>query len=434
MIAEVIIKVYKLTSLLLVQAVILAACVLTNAAANAATYYVATTGNDSNPGTFAQPFRTIQKGTSSLQSGDTLYLRGGTYDQEITSVFPGGSSGAHTIISGYASENPVLRPTTDPGGVGYLVFNFNAFVTYQNFTIDVRGLPLPPAGQLGGTNCMALYGNNLVSGITCIAPSHDGIVIFGDNITVRNSLVQDCGAVTTSLGDTKGIGIHGSGTNVLVEGNIVEGCRAGGIALHQGAQTNVTVRNNIIRNFGTKSTWPQTPGGSPQYGTGITFGHGTNYYAYNNLIYAGGNANNGAANQCFLGWGDGRGGGSYWYFYNNTCHDMDVGVQLYDIVTNMTARNNIFSNMGRVDLLGTGANNTNSNYATNPVFVNPAAGNFHLKPGSPGIGLGVNLSSVFTTDLDGVSRGSSYDIGAYQYVSSGAVSRPSTPVNLQVGR
>src|SRR5262249_45232346 len=44
------------------------------------TYYVATNGNDSNPGTISQPFRTIKKGIGILNAGDTLYIRSGTYN------------------------------------------------------------------------------------------------------------------------------------------------------------------------------------------------------------------------------------------------------------------------------------------------------------------------------------------------------------------
>jgi hypothetical protein len=43
------------------------------------TYYVATNGNDNNPGTLSQPWATWQKGFNSISQGDTLYIRGGTY-------------------------------------------------------------------------------------------------------------------------------------------------------------------------------------------------------------------------------------------------------------------------------------------------------------------------------------------------------------------
>lgn len=41
--------------------------------------YVATNGNDSNPGTLSEPLRTIQRAVDLAQAGDTINLRGGTY-------------------------------------------------------------------------------------------------------------------------------------------------------------------------------------------------------------------------------------------------------------------------------------------------------------------------------------------------------------------
>lgn len=43
------------------------------------TYFVSTDGNDSNPGTFAEPFLTWQKGFTTVTAGDTLVIRGGVY-------------------------------------------------------------------------------------------------------------------------------------------------------------------------------------------------------------------------------------------------------------------------------------------------------------------------------------------------------------------
>jgi nitrous oxidase accessory protein NosD len=46
----------------------------------ATTWYVSRQGNDANPGTEQQPFKTFQKGIRSAQAGDTVQLRAGTYD------------------------------------------------------------------------------------------------------------------------------------------------------------------------------------------------------------------------------------------------------------------------------------------------------------------------------------------------------------------
>ena len=44
----------------------------------AAEYYVSKSGSDSNPGTEAQPWETIQKAAKTLLAGDTVYIKTGT--------------------------------------------------------------------------------------------------------------------------------------------------------------------------------------------------------------------------------------------------------------------------------------------------------------------------------------------------------------------
>lgn len=73
---------------------------------------------------------------------------------------------------------------------------------------------------------------------------------------------------------------------------------------------------------------------------------------------------------------------------------------------------------------------------TDPLFVNASTNSlpagFKLQSGSPAIGAGTNLNSYFTTDFDGVTRGSSWDIGAWQYQAAGALLRPASPNGLRL--
>ena len=49
------------------------------AALHAAELYVATDGNDDNPGTAARPFATLGKGAAAARPGDTVWIKPGTY-------------------------------------------------------------------------------------------------------------------------------------------------------------------------------------------------------------------------------------------------------------------------------------------------------------------------------------------------------------------
>jgi len=75
----------------------------------ATTYYVATTGNDSNAGTSVDlPFRTIQHAMNKAVAGDTVLVRGGTYREQVEANLAGTADKPITV-SGYASEVPIIK-------------------------------------------------------------------------------------------------------------------------------------------------------------------------------------------------------------------------------------------------------------------------------------------------------------------------------------
>ncbi|MFA5976323.1 MAG: T9SS type A sorting domain-containing protein [Elusimicrobiota bacterium] len=75
------------------------------------TYYVAVNGNDTNPGTLAQPFATISKALTVMQGGNTLIVRNGTYtdragmlvNDHASAVIPSGTVQQFTTIQ---AESP----------------------------------------------------------------------------------------------------------------------------------------------------------------------------------------------------------------------------------------------------------------------------------------------------------------------------------------
>ncbi|MBN1674131.1 MAG: fibronectin type III domain-containing protein [Kiritimatiellae bacterium] len=76
-------------------------------ASHAATYYVATTGSDSNPGTQSRPFRTVQKAANSVAPGDTVLIRAGTYNSSSSfRVSRAGTSSQRITYKAYG-DGPV---------------------------------------------------------------------------------------------------------------------------------------------------------------------------------------------------------------------------------------------------------------------------------------------------------------------------------------
>ncbi|MFA7301447.1 MAG: right-handed parallel beta-helix repeat-containing protein [Candidatus Shapirobacteria bacterium] len=58
----------------------------------ATTYYVATTGSNTNTGAIDQPWLTIQKAATSMIAGDTVLIHAGTYNEKVTPANSGNSS------------------------------------------------------------------------------------------------------------------------------------------------------------------------------------------------------------------------------------------------------------------------------------------------------------------------------------------------------
>lgn len=72
------------------------------------TYYVAPTGDDANPGTLSQPWRTIQHAADSVNAGDTVFVRGGVYTETVFLERSGSAVDGYITFQRYPEETPIL--------------------------------------------------------------------------------------------------------------------------------------------------------------------------------------------------------------------------------------------------------------------------------------------------------------------------------------
>ena len=110
-----------------------------NSFAAAKTYYVATTGSDSNPGTLAQPWLTWSHAftSSSVVGHDTVYFRGGTYNiTSPISITRSGTAGNYICYFAYQDEIPILD------GSGYSA-SFNMMIHANVISyVHMKGLTI----------------------------------------------------------------------------------------------------------------------------------------------------------------------------------------------------------------------------------------------------------------------------------------------------
>ena len=80
----------------------------TNCYAQAASWYVATNGNDNNAGTLASPFKTLTAAIEAANPGDDILLRGGNYQSNEIRI---NKSDLH--IKSYPGEWAVITAITN---------------------------------------------------------------------------------------------------------------------------------------------------------------------------------------------------------------------------------------------------------------------------------------------------------------------------------
>ncbi len=74
-------------------------------------FFVSEKGNDNNPGTKEQPFRTIQRAADIMVSGDTCYIRAGRYHETVIINGKKAGGGKFLVFQAYPGEKVILDGT-----------------------------------------------------------------------------------------------------------------------------------------------------------------------------------------------------------------------------------------------------------------------------------------------------------------------------------
>src|ERR1700720_1871461 len=88
--------------------VILFACLSGAFAQPNSSFYVSTTGNDSNPGTQTAPWRTVQHAADTVHAGSTVNVLGGVYEELVRINKSGKAADGFITLRSYPGETAVL--------------------------------------------------------------------------------------------------------------------------------------------------------------------------------------------------------------------------------------------------------------------------------------------------------------------------------------
>ncbi|MCC6765495.1 MAG: right-handed parallel beta-helix repeat-containing protein [Deltaproteobacteria bacterium] len=270
--------------------------------AEATTYYVATTGSDSNPGTQASPWRTIGKSAAFMGPGDTAIIAGGTYAEKVTVTKSGtaaapikfqAASGQKAIIDGAMVSTGIYGSLWAFSSVSYVELDGLTIKNSQGFCVSLSGNSTHiGVGNLDVSNCAAagaiwvegsmvpsystfhdnkVHDNphggivlwNSPGGYYLIERNRvwnnagggnfDGIQVGGEaaglhHVVVRNNVAYDNGTATVGA-DQIDMGGHSAAHHYLLEGNDVWGV-GGSIKIHGQPAQYTIARFNRATGFG----------------------------------------------------------------------------------------------------------------------------------------------------------------------------------------
>jgi hypothetical protein len=383
--------------------------------------------NNSNPGTAALPWLTIQRGIDVAQPGDTVYVKTGTYNETLL-MKTAGRADAMIVFKALPRRTArvyrIMLTTAYTRVEGFeITFSTPGTAIGINLTADnTEAVDNYIYDMSTGIN-MSFYRNNVYLADNRIYHCQYGIIVACNNCVIANNEIERMYKYTPNgSGDSdysrffgtnilfKGNYLHGtiyseigdahldcwqtfddgndSAVNVTFDGNRCSECGEGlmGEASNYGKSHHLLFKNNI---FAHSLAW------------GLCVYNIANVEVYNNVFYdiaifptgfnEGWSINNVVKNNI--------------YYQCNTSYYADVAKG-----ARVTGDYNIIYQCKNPDPQG-----AHDIIGVDPKFVDPANLDFHLQAGSPAINAGTSVDNF--VDFDGKVRpyDGAYDIGVYEY-------------------
>ncbi len=424
----------------------------------AADSYLDSTASGANNGTsWANAWQAVSNVTWAAVAGNTLWVQGGNYGEQLDvpfvnnvtikiatnaaakAKFLGGQiyTASNFTLDGWlqGTQFIVFNGTSSIGAHGYQIreatnilirgLEIDRSLVYTNDTgqnhgiacndnvdlVTIDGCYIHHTTGLGvNFNCSYPVRNaydSLVLTNTVINSVGDGGMMAGKQFTMAGCSVNENGIGTYFGAHPDGVQLQPDGFNVRIFNNVFSGFNQN--IFIEAALSNVFIYNNITIGTHTNGT-----------DRGIDFSWRTNFagtlliannVTYNFITFSGWNMQIAPTNAAtFL-------------FKNNIF--VNCKIIGSSSLSNLLDASNLWWDEPGVVYYTSDTESVpdppGNRYAgaavnSNPLFVDSTNRNFRVRATSPAINTGSNLNSYFTADAIGTTRGSVWDIGAYEYV------------------
>ncbi len=271
-------------------------CVVMEAAG--ADYYVSTSGANTNPGTLAQPWRTIQKAADTVVAGDVVHIRAGTYAERVSISGRDGTLAQPIVFQRYVGDAGAVvidqtgvTPPNDTTALltvqnsDYIYLKNLELANYRTAGSNTQQQAQLPAGLYitGDGNGIQVLGCKVHEIWQSSATLNNfnangfGIAVYGTAaIPVNNLVIDGCEVYGLRTGASESVVLNGNVTNFRVTNNRVHDCNNIGIDFigFEGTNANTTLdqaRNGLCSGnevFRIDSKY------NPAYGGNFTTGGG----------------------------------------------------------------------------------------------------------------------------------------------------------------
>jgi hypothetical protein len=356
--------------------------------AGAIDLYVSPGGSDTDTGSAAAPFRTIQRAANAATPGTTVHVTPGTYPETIISTISGTSAQRIAFVSDTKWAAKIIAP---PDSRDTILWQAKGrFTDIVGFEFSAAGSPVVRTGiDLSGGYSSA-RNNRLhhIGNLPLECGSNIGAAISAASDPVADGHAGITGNVVHDIGQDASCSIHGIylATSGVIKNNLLHSIGWGAIHLWKDNR-NIQVANNTVFN----SLY------------GIVYGTGDQAHSASPADYID--------------------------VSNNIIYDNTIGIRNGDLGTLGT--HNTFTN----NLVFNNATNWytstphTGDVVANPQFVNyirTGGGDYRLEKTSPAIDKGAPGSAP-PIDLDGTPRpqGNGPDIGAFEFLVARPAPAPS---------